>query len=269
MSLRWMVAKYVPDLRRSEPVNVGIVLIAGDRVLTRFLGERGDGIDGRTIRGSGIRVIETYKAWVDYWRSLIAQHGTQAESSLLREIAGANYYICSGGERIVGGEMETPDEMLGTLFATLVEREEVPVEAASTARLAETVLRQLAVFDTAVPDFEVRVHGKGNKTYPVRFDFRFDNGAANLMRRVTLAADDARSWNACQSAAWAFEKVSGERLDGLNTRCIAMVRLRDDDEVSKQVEMLGEYATIVMLDDIPTAVRQLRELFHMNSVGDA
>lgn len=269
VSLRWLIAKYTPDPMRGEPVNVGVILIAGDRVLTRFVGERSGAIDGRTIRGSGIRVVETYKAWVDYWRGLIEDKGTNAEHSLLMPTLGSNYFIVPGGERMVGGDVETPEEMIASLFVSLVERDDVPVESESTARLAEKVLQQLAILDVATPNFEMRVHGKGNNTYPVRFDFRFDNGAANLMRRVTLASDDARAWGACQSAAWAFEKVSGERLGDLETRCIAMVRPRDGDDLAKQIDMLGEYATVVMLDDIPSAVQQLRTLFHMEPAGDA
>lgn len=269
VSLRWLIAKYTPDPMRGEPVNVGVVLIAGDRLLTRFVGERDGEIDGRTLRGSGIRVVETYKAWVDYWRGLIEEEGAGAEPALLNPVFGANYVIVPGGERMVGGEIETPEEMLASLFVSLVEHDDTPVESESTARLAEKVLKQLKILDVATPNFEMRVHGKGNKMYPVRFDFRFDNGAANLMRRVTIASDDARSWSACQSAAWAFEKVRDEKLDGLDTRCIAMVRQREGDDITKQLDMLSEYATVVALDDIQTAVQQLRTLFHMQTVGDA
>lgn len=268
MSLRWLVAKYIPDQMRGEPVNVGIVLIARDRVLARFVGERGGLIDGRSVRRSGVRVVETYRAWVEYWRDLIDTEGSGAVEALLRPVPGASYFMSMGGERVVGSDVETPEDMLRTLFSRLVEPVSTAPEPESAARVSEKVLRQLAIYDAVTPNFEMRVRGKGDKTYPVRFDFRFDNGAANLMRRVTLASDDSRSWNACQSAVFAFEKVSGEKLDDLETRCIAMVRQRDGD-VSKHIDMLHEYATVVLLDDIPAAVEQLRQLFHLSDIGSA
>ena len=66
----WLVAKYMPDLRRREPKNVGVLLRMGDSCFSRFLGEQSGGqIDGRHVHGL-VNSVQNYKAWVGYWKRL-------------------------------------------------------------------------------------------------------------------------------------------------------------------------------------------------------
>ncbi|HKI38764.1 MAG TPA: hypothetical protein VKA46_43345 [Gemmataceae bacterium] len=69
-AVRYLVAKYVPDLRRMEPRNVGVVVWAGGEVVARFAAERPDQpgtVDDRCAP-SFVRSLSAYKQWVRFWR---------------------------------------------------------------------------------------------------------------------------------------------------------------------------------------------------------
>src|SRR4051812_24962885 len=112
-STEYLVAKYVPDLLRNEPVNIGILAWVDGTVSWRFLGQRADGeIDGRGrgVRGV-IRSIPNYKAWVNAWmkRASAAEIRTRAGTfskaspeflSALASYGEGNYILEAGGEII-------------------------------------------------------------------------------------------------------------------------------------------------------------------------
>ncbi|ULH16024.1 hypothetical protein MF271_05155 [Deinococcus sp. KNUC1210] len=109
----FLVCKYVPDPRRQELRNVGIVLLhPTDGVQARFLGEDLPGeIDGRKVSGI-VRDTKGYDQWVAYWR-----YCTQAinlddpsDPKILEQIRFSllnssrnNYTVVEGGEVMVSG----------------------------------------------------------------------------------------------------------------------------------------------------------------------
>jgi hypothetical protein len=108
MRTEWVVAKYMPDLRRREPRNIGVVLRHGDQVLARVVGEKADGrIDGRILRGWGVISAENYRAWVAYWRHALLT--TSDVRELLQPRADQDFVLERGGERLLGGEDTDPD----------------------------------------------------------------------------------------------------------------------------------------------------------------
>lgn len=99
--IRCLLARYTDDLTRNEPVNVGVVAYDGSRALARLDGEdpQTGEIDLRRVR-QRITGSRTYRAWVGYWRRLLAEPG-----SLEPQLAGAppgdtgviNYLLDLGG----------------------------------------------------------------------------------------------------------------------------------------------------------------------------
>ncbi len=75
---RFAVAKYVPDPRRMEPKNFGIILWAPEGVEARFLGEA----DGKTRPPAHLHVRSdnAYRQWIEYWRGKI-ERGAVVRSS--------------------------------------------------------------------------------------------------------------------------------------------------------------------------------------------
>lgn len=134
MDVEWFVAKYMPDLRRREPKNVGVVLQFGERALSLFQGERSDGvIDARRLKGD-VESAANFKAWVDYWRHAAAD----GESSIPPSRATDNYFLEYGGKRVFGAEDTDAETFLETLYQTLVE---APVDPSrlSVAQLSDRV----------------------------------------------------------------------------------------------------------------------------------
>jgi hypothetical protein len=255
MKTEWFVAKYMPDLRRREPTNVGVILRMDDAVLARFLGERSDGrIDGRSVKWLG---IASYKAWVAYWR----QHlDASADVSLLTTTpAGANYFVEVGGERLIGSESTDPEALLDYLYSVLVEetpeREKLSVEKAT-----ESVLNRIEIADRVERGYVLEVPRDGF-TDRVEFDYRFHNGIAHLMQRVSLTLEDVRSWDNVHAAAWSFQHARG--VDH-KASAIALVRTREQDvSLDKQMRLLGEYASVVDVGHTEEAAERLSDLLHL------
>src|SRR4051794_28602366 len=106
MNARWLIAKYMSDVRRREPTNVGIVLITdrGER-LARFKAEdesTGE-IDGRKFRSGA---VENYKAWVAHWKRALEKKADPRR--LVTRDPTQNYFLEFGGERLLGNEEVDP-----------------------------------------------------------------------------------------------------------------------------------------------------------------
>jgi len=255
----WLVAKFIPDLRRREPQNIGVVVYVDGQAFTRFLGDREDGqIDGRRVRWT--QSVDTYKAWVRYWRKSISQLEMDA---LLECRADDSFYLEYGGERLLGDPHIDPEELADDLYAKLVE--DIGVAPLSITGLAEGVFSTLGIQDRIQRDIAFDAAVMGNPVDRVRFDYRFDNGQTSLMQRVSLLVGGERAWNAAHSAAWSFDRA----LDQLQTvhpqgvQLIALVRTPDDRDSRQQVGVLNELATVVDLDDEKRALGEMRNLLHV------
>src|SRR5262245_52670499 len=132
-SLRFMVAKYTPDLHRMEPRNVGLVLWSeSGTTLARFIGERGD---GPAAMPSLIQKPDrhAYSEWLVYWRHQLNAEGIKRRSGefvarsspqfleALREKSKEKFRLVDGGlftEAIAERDM---DRVLKELYDRIVE----------------------------------------------------------------------------------------------------------------------------------------------------
>lgn len=89
----YLIAKYVDDIRRNEPVNVGVVVFGDGHVAARFEGEDDQGrLDKRRIR-KRVSGRDAYVAWVQHWRRLVANRD---EESLV-QASSSDFYLEPGG----------------------------------------------------------------------------------------------------------------------------------------------------------------------------
>jgi hypothetical protein len=256
----WLVAKYIPNLRRREPENIGVILYSQGRMLSRFLGERADGrIDGRRLRFVAAPV-PNYKAWIAYWRDAI-QRSSEAPDlrSLISQPSDENYYLEYGGATIVGDASSTPESTLDWLYGTLVEDQPDP-DTLDVAKLSEAVLNRLDVAQKVERDYRFPVPLSTGVEDSIIFDYRYVNSAVHLMQRVTLTWEDERSWNSVHAATWNFRFAHNDERPSL----IALVRPRaQDQELSRQLGVIGEHATIVDVRQTERAASLLRDLLHL------
>lgn len=109
--VRWLLAKYVPDIGRNEPRNVGLILLRGDEVAMRFVGQQPDGsIDGRSARV--VRSASVYKGWVEYWRRLGVRGVDALMEAAGREQLAQNYRLTVGGAIEAGHDPTMPTDFL-------------------------------------------------------------------------------------------------------------------------------------------------------------
>jgi hypothetical protein len=109
---RFLIAKYVPDVFRNEPRNIGVVLWSPDGVAARFVGEKPDApgeVDDARVPPF-VSSAEAYKQWVRYWRREMAKpairpatggpltpRGSPVWLSALRQTGLSNFLLTDGG----------------------------------------------------------------------------------------------------------------------------------------------------------------------------
>jgi hypothetical protein len=254
VSTEWLVAKYIPDLRRREPRNIGVILRMGGQQLARFIGERAPGsVDGRSLRGR-VADVQTYKAWVDYWRHAMLEAASLRD--LVMPSTDESYVVEYGGARLLGSEGLPPTDMLEHLYAALVE--ELPERSTmSVAELSESVLRLAGIADDVTRGYPLDIE---HDTFSDRvvFDYRYVNGRSHLFQQVSLTFADERSWTLAHAAAWSFEKASAiER----TTSLVALVNPRQRDaDLERQLLLLEEHASVIDVAEPESAAYDLREL---------
>lgn len=258
--IEWLIAKYVADLHRQEPRNVGVVVKAGDSFLTRFLGERADGqIDGRRVRWPSS--LANYRAWVDYWRYAVNQEGADL-GNLTKRLGDENYYLEYGGERLFGSEDTDPNYMLDYLYSVLVEETLEEPEPLDVVQLSETVLTRARIANRVTRRYSLDIILPNGVMDPVFFDYKYENGAIHLMKRVSLTHEDKRSWGNVHAAAWTFEKVAADSRTG-GSQLIALVNTRQPaPELENQVGVLDNLAHVVDVGKVDQAASELSELLH-------
>lgn len=132
--ITYFIAKYVDDLARNEPANVGLLATDGEKVVARFDGE-GDAehIDLRKVRHR-ISGSHAYRAWVHYWREAVkdpVKVGVDCTTAVdvlqhLAEGGSRDFYIEEGGAILLEAEEQSLDETARELYEKLVREPDPP-----------------------------------------------------------------------------------------------------------------------------------------------
>lgn len=134
----YLLAKYVDNLARNEPTNVGVIVYDGTDALARFDGENDQAkIDLRRVRN---RVTSTasYRSWVDYWRAALADPcvldngfrgvaaGDQRVIDTLIATPSRDFYLEMGGAILHDADAPSLRATLDDLFRRLVRQPDPP-----------------------------------------------------------------------------------------------------------------------------------------------
>jgi hypothetical protein len=220
MTASWYVCKYIPDLMRDEPRNLGVIVHddAGE-LRFRFVGERSDGVvDGRRVQ-NWVKSVETYKLWVTHWKKLACVDGTlEIEPRRVDD----NYYLSQRMVSLMDIESDLPiDDVANRLFASLVSGHQELVETLKDQ--VEVAFKHLNVMDQVEMDTKVIV-GADGALDTLSFDYRYKSeSSASLMERVNLATADQRAWNDVHATSWMFTAVEMDEHHHADAR-IALVR---------------------------------------------
>lgn len=261
MSRRWFLAKYVDDLRRQEPRNIGVVLVTPEGATCRFLGDLGDGrTDGRSIRWMGSP--KNIRAWIAYWRQAFA--GARTDADLARIVArgrGSNLFVEPSGEALRDDSGLSDENFVDELFELLV-RESPKLErlrepaALSLDDMVEQIFDELDVSNDVHRGEPYDVGGE-----QVFVDYWLDGHAPRLMSKIELGESDPVAWRTAQATAYAFERAREKRP---GAKCIALVSPASSER--REQLMLPMLATaqkpaeVVHLSDLKAARDQLAAL---------
>jgi hypothetical protein len=230
----WYVCKYVPDLMRDEPRNLGVIVHDDTGELRfRFVGERADGVvDGRRVQ-SWVNSVETYKLWVKHWKKLACIDGAlEVDPRRVDD----NYYVSQRMAALIDIEPDLPiDDVANRLFASLVSgHQEELVETLKDQ--VEVAFKHLNVMDHVEMNTKVIVKADGALD-TLSFDYWYESeSATSLMERVNLASADQRAWNDVHATSWMFTAVEKDEHHQSDAR-IALVRTGAADRRAQLAQM--------------------------------
>jgi hypothetical protein len=182
---RYLLARYIPDILRDEPRNIGVILWTPKAIGARFIGETAPGqVDLRSVPPF-VNVPSAYAQWVNYWRSQMQYkrlkplgggpsvwRSNPAFLDALQSSNHGNFQLVLAG--IVMDEIMPTDieDAVEQVFGTLVSREtdDELVTKDSSARLVST-------FSKICKTTGVDRHSNFIRNYPVRCHIRLPASA--------------------------------------------------------------------------------------------
>jgi hypothetical protein len=251
MSAIFLVAKYLPDLERQEPRNIGVIAWSRGRVFTKFI--EADNIDF-------VADLDNYRRWIAHWNRLANEPriqvyrerpATKRSIRFIKQIQmtqDGNYRLQDGGE-IPDATTENLDEAARFIYSRIVAPVRTPAverEPSLTAKCAQVLKDAGIAFERRYPvilrftGFEQEIH----------FDFGSQN---SLFNKVNLSEENSVTLAAgkCETAI-RYGKRSRER-------CFSLYDAEVDSDVSQSViSFLGQFSVPLDLSDPETPPRLRR-----------
>jgi hypothetical protein len=188
MKTRVLLAKYIRDPRRWEPMNIGVIVVRGEEARAHFVGERdGGSIDARTTRHI-VGDTEVFAEWVRYWRSAL-ERGEDGANELLERTT-QNYWVADQGELWLNGDDSGLEELARRYFGELVSRadDESDATVPHLKERVEAVLLQAEISEAAHSFQRDAIVTASGLEPPERYKFHYraENGHVTIGQRVSL-----------------------------------------------------------------------------------
>jgi hypothetical protein len=273
---KYLIAKYISDLRRVEPRNIGVILWTPSGTAARFLAEKPERcgeVDGRSIPPF-VTSATAYKQWIEFWRhelennemESVQDSGKRASRSvsafldILVESNKGNFVLTEGGFLL--DPIEDIDEAADFLFNTLVETNaqeqprDVTLDEVCERLIEKSNLSRDANFHNGFPvKCEVETF---------EFSYAYRNGSIKrLYQRVPLSRQQAMRQKNVHDAAWMFERVTEsnivKRHDAVSLVFVPEGQSGESD-VDRWLQVLNTVSRVVNVGDEQTALREFEGL---------
>jgi hypothetical protein len=252
MTTRYLIVRYISDLARSEPKNIGVILASPQGLMAKFLGERDNKLDLRSVR-SLVSHTPTYKQWIDYWRHVMSQE-IEPEKKLDQVLASSrgNYIVSEGDVVYLPPDIANdPHRTLSHLFYLMVsefpQQEEEEAELSLSARCDEIIkrfeLRKNPHFKEA-PVVDVTL--STNVKQHIVPSFAWVNGTEVYFQKVSIvgARPDASQKNV-NNAAWIFEKLKLGNQQRLTRALVKITEQTAPEEATAHPVEPAEYLNLL------------------------
>ncbi len=285
MSAQFLIAKYVPDLIRNEPRNIGVIVWSEAGVLARFQGvDKYGNFTSRSIPGF-IQSPPTYKQWVNFWVSEIQKDkiefigsGKIADKAspdfveALQTTGKGNYFLDKGGAVLEIITAEKLPLLADELFRTLVVDAPESVDDKDSTEFLEIQCEEVIKETKLVQNKFFKKEGmtipcimNPDLTEYIPFSYAIGNGKPVwLGQKVPLRKYPAERKLVIDSWLWRFESaVKHEFVDNKN-RLAAFVCPTDaqmkDKEIRHDLAALATQARVLNLRDKDATQAALDEI---------
>ncbi len=273
MSVRYLLAKYIPDIQRFEPVNIGVIVWSNGSTRARFYGE----IYGRPGQISGGRVpknwpLPAYRQWVAYWCKQLDQGAitpatggkpvSKTSSEFIDVLTASNrgnFLLSDGGIVLDDVGQESLSELAEDLFCRLVEDPSKAEERYPSLQMQVNLCLEEAGLkgdSNLIPQFSVECQ-IGNFFEKFEFSYAYKNGSLRrLYQTVPLGQSPKTNRKNIHDSCWMFEKVvKAKVIDQQHGAAIISVgpELLDEAETRRMIEVL-ESTTRVLNIEVPGAL---------------
>jgi hypothetical protein len=207
----YLIAKYIPDLRRMEPKNIGVILWVAGKSYCRFLtsSDAAEFVQDRAMYGRWIEF------WMDQVQRGVARVPREPEVSVespeylaaLKKTQRENYALDDGGEVLSRIRPNEGPRVVEFLFEQLIAtKAEKGTDHEETFTVnADAILTKagfLARNDfQGTKDIDCEYNGV---IEPLRFHYCFGNGAP----QIVLHRAKIRSSQSVNSTAWMFDRLA-------------------------------------------------------------
>jgi len=264
---RFLLAKYIPDLSRMEPRNIGVILWVRGKVACRFLETPGF-----------LNEDSSYERWCEFWKhetsgsSIQPRRGTPIPIEdprcldALMSTQDGNFQLFDSGELIETVRLRDISRAVNSLFDELVavqqprsKKEHAITFAKECDQLmTDSGLRSFQGF-RAKYDLTGSVYGI---TKHMQFHYGIDDSAVGsplaLFQRVNIDHDSS-----VHDAALKIHSAVSEEKRVPKNRCIAMIQsgqiARSSNGAADNNKLLQSLCLVVDIDDAVSARQQLAE----------
>jgi hypothetical protein len=273
-SVRYLVARYIPDLLRYEPRNIGVVVWTDHGIAGRFLGEREGRIDLRRIPDY-VNNRQMYRQWIGFWRLALQRPalspltggisvplGAPEFLDALCTFSRSQYQLVEGGMIFDSTLNEPLDEIIDDLYYQLVRSDDEPRDATLEEicdRLIDTTgMRRHPLY---LPQYSLQYVLDNGESDPLRFSYALVNGTPKLLyQRVPLRGSGSSLLRIVHDVAWQFERVS-DMPQAKNASMAALVYLHrdeEDDSIRSALGILRSRSRVIDVSRQEEAVEQVQ-----------
>lgn len=242
---RYWLVQDIPDMRRCETQNIGVIVELDAKYAGAFVGEDAEGNIRRRKLKRFKQSADTYARWVMYWQEQLSQN-TPPQHILSKP--NSRFRLSSTGTmRHVGPE--THDRLAKRLFAKLVSTPGSQHTPTLTQRVKRAFKALIAEEPTSTLHHPMRPNAalQGKKGSQHTFDYIQSNGVDVLIEEVDLSGSRLKFMhNRASATAYKFRDVGDMKR---KTERFSIYQLqpnpRDPDAINNILEMLRNESTIV------------------------
>jgi hypothetical protein len=281
---RFIIAKYIPNPRRMEPRNIGVILWSDGRVASRFFGDNPN--TGATEHSPVFikkRNHQTYKNWVAYWRQMLAKDALPAGKGkikvqrsspefldALRLTSVDKYVLVEGGFIPVPVQSHEMANVAEQLFVEFIDDGKSERYAITEARLLHASANELVSRSRLKKHPNFHDHYKVKTSYlgvERHVEFSYGIGAGGVVGTNGFTPDalfqtarlaDLKDVN---NALLLLEGVTQGNAPILpKNRCASLVYAAghdDGERVAESIASLGKVSTVIDVSDMDRALATL------------